>query len=87
MSTGTFLLLAFGLGTLVGLSQGSNGRADPQPRELDALRARAIQAQQLSACTSQRARELTAQWLYQKTKLGSRVWRNPETHQQREPHG
>lgn len=68
MSTGTFLLLAFGLGAVVGLS---NDRTDPRSRKLEELRARAIEAQQISARASQRARDLTAQWMGEQRVLRS----------------
>jgi hypothetical protein len=57
------MLLGFGLGALVGMSQGS-GREDPRSTERRVcgarLRERAIEAQRASTIAAQRARELTA---------------------------
>ncbi len=58
----TLVLLGFGLGALVVASQ-RNDRGSHRSIADDAtLRARAIEAQQISARASQRARELAALW-------------------------
>jgi hypothetical protein len=61
----TLVLLGFGLGLLMVTKQGSP-RASPLD---DQLRARAIEAQKISAIAACRARELTALWLEQKARL------------------
>lgn len=55
----TLVLLGFGLGALI-LAGQSSPRAEAAPR--DALRARAIEAQRISAIATQRARDLAARW-------------------------
>lgn len=63
MTRGSALvLLGFGLGTLMVAAQSGAGK-DPRstPRAAE-LRARAIEAQRISAVASQQARELAAQW-------------------------
>lgn len=60
VTTGTIILLGFGLGALVGLSQRST---DPRSAEHgEKLRERAIEAQRASAEAARRARDLTALW-------------------------
>ncbi len=49
-------LLGFGLGALVVANRRVDLRAEPTLRE------RAIEAQKISACASQLARDLTARW-------------------------
>jgi hypothetical protein len=62
------MLLGFGLGALVAVSQRSAG-TDPRSAPSAALlRARAIEAQRISAVASQRARELAAWWSDQEAK-------------------
>jgi hypothetical protein len=62
------MLFGFGLGALIMAGQSSPRTLAPPHESADALRARAIEAQRISAIASQRARDLATQWSNQHAK-------------------